>query len=100
MRVGCVLATHLRAKVEMSRASPLGGQPGFDRRGAIRRRRGLWWSITSPPRSGVKEGITLEAAMSHHADAVVLDADEPCYRRAFHRMVADLQQGERPGGGG
>ncbi len=45
-----------------------------------------------PAAVGVREGMTLEEAMSHHAGAVVLDADEPCYRQVFSRMVAALQQ--------
>ena len=44
--------------------------------------------------------MTLEEAMSHHADAVVLDADEPLYRRVFRSVVAALQGVSDPHGGG
>ena len=35
--------------------------------------------------------MTLEQALSHHGNAVALDADEPHYRRVFGRMLAALQ---------
>ncbi|MYB09758.1 MAG: hypothetical protein F4Y28_07240 [Acidimicrobiia bacterium] len=90
MRVACVLATHLRAKVEMSRHRHLEDSPVLIVDGDPSTSRTLVVDHF-PAAVGVREGMTLEEAMSHHANAVVLDADEPCYRRAFHRMVADLQ---------
>ena len=41
--------------------------------------------------SGVKPGMTLEQAVSRHANAVVLDADEPHYRRVFGQVLSSLQ---------
>ena len=35
--------------------------------------------------------MTLEQAVSRHANAVVLDADEPHYRHVFGQMLASLQ---------
>ncbi|MXW57295.1 MAG: hypothetical protein F4124_12390 [Acidimicrobiia bacterium] len=90
MRVACVLATHLRAKVEMSRHRHLEDSPVLIVDGDPSATRTLVVDHF-PAAVGVREGMTLEEAMSHHASAVVLDADEPCYRRAFRRMVADLQ---------
>ena len=86
-----MLATHLRAKVEMSRHRQLEDSPVLIVDGDPAASRTLVVDHF-PAAVGVREGMTLEEAMSHHANAVVLDADEPCYRRAFRRMVADLQQ--------
>lgn len=44
-----------------------------------------------PAADRVRGGMALEEAMSHHEDAVVLDADEPCYREVFGGVVAALQ---------
>ena len=38
-----------------------------------------------PSARGVKVGMALERAMSRHANAVALDADEPHYRLVFSR---------------
>ena len=35
--------------------------------------------------------MTLEEAVSRHSNAVVLDADEPYYRRIFAQMLSALQ---------
>ena len=35
--------------------------------------------------------MTLKQAISHHSNAVVLDADEPYYRRVFSQMLSALQ---------
>ena len=35
--------------------------------------------------------MTLEAALSRHANAVVLDSDEPHYRRVFGQVLSSLQ---------
>ena len=90
MRVACVLVTHLRAKVEMYRHSHLRDMP------VVIVDRGT--SGTRPlvvdrfPRaSGVRADMTLEEALSRHANAVVMDADEPYYRRVFGQMLSALQ---------
>ena len=44
-----------------------------------------------PSACGVKDGMTLEQALSHHGNAVALDADEPHYRRVFGQMLTALQ---------
>ena len=44
-----------------------------------------------PSARGVKDGMTLEQAMSRHANAVALDADEPHYRLVFSRLLTALQ---------
>lgn len=85
-----MLATHLRAKVEMGRHRHLEGSPVLIVDGDPSAARTLVVDYF-PAAVGVRDGMTLEEAMSHNADAVVLDADEPCYRRAFRHMVADLQ---------
>ncbi len=85
-----MLATHLRAKVEMGRHRHLEDSPVLIVDGDPSAARTLVVDYF-PAVVGVRDGMTLEEAMSHNADAAVLDADEPCYRRAFSRMVADLQ---------
>ena len=91
MRVACVMVTHLRAKVEMSRHPHLKDSP-------------VLIVASDPPTAktlvvdhfpaacGIHDAMDLEEAMSLHPDVVVLDADEPRYRRAFSTMVAALQQ--------
>ena len=44
-----------------------------------------------PGVSGVAVGMPLQAAVSCQADAVVLDADEPFYRRVFGGVMASLR---------
>ena len=90
MRVACVLVTHLRAKVEMSRHRHLKDSPVLVVDGESSKARSLVVDHF-PAACGVTDGMTLEEAMSHHADAVALDADEPAYRRVFRRVVAALQ---------
>ena len=86
-----MLATHLRAKVEMGRHRRLADRPVLIVRGDPAAARTLVVDYF-PAAVGVAEGMTLEEAMSYHAGAVVLDADEPCYRQVFSDMVAALQQ--------
>ena len=90
MRVACVLVTRLRAKVEMYRHSHLRDMPVVivDRGNSGTRPLVV---DRSPKASGVRPGITLEEAVSHHSNAVVLDADEPYYRRVFGQMLSALQ---------
>ena len=90
MRVACVLVTHLRAKVEMSRHPNLKDSPVLIVDRDVARAKALVVD-RFPGASGVVAGMTLEQAMSRHASAVVLDADEPHYRRVFSRLLTALQ---------
>ena len=90
MRVACVLVTHLRAKVEMSRQPHLkecpvlivDREPSRTRAVVIDR---------FPGASGATDGMAVEEAVSRQANAVLLDADEPHYRRVFGQVLASLQ---------
>ena len=90
MRVACVLVTHLRAKVEMGRQPQLKDRPVLivDRR-ASRTRPLVVDRFRSA--SGVTAGMTLEAGLSRHANTIVLDSDEPHYRRVFGQVLSSLQ---------
>ena len=87
MRVACVLITHLRAKVELQRQPHLGNKPVVI---ADRSRRVLV-ADRFPACVGVTAGMPLEEALSRNAGAVVLEADEPSYQRAFRRVLTNLQ---------
>ncbi len=87
MRVACLLISHLRAKSEMRRDAHLKDRPAVivDRTG-------------SPPlvvdhtsrAFRVRAGMTLEQAISHHGNTLVLDADEPYYRQVFDDVLWSL----------
>ena len=90
MRVACVLITHLRAKTEMRRRPHLKGKPALivDRNPSV----GIPVVVDRfPEASGVMIGMTPEQAVSRHANAIVLDADEPYYRRIFGQVLTSLQ---------
>ncbi len=90
MRVACLLVTHLRAKVEMHRHSHLKDAPVvIVDRSPARARPVVVDRFRSA--SGVMPGMTLEQAVSHHENAIVLDADEPHYRRVFGQVLSSLQ---------
>ena len=90
MRVACVLVTHLRAKVEMCRRPHLEDSPVLIvDRDPSRARPVVVDRFRSA--SGVVAGMTLEQAVSRHANAVVLDADQTHYRRVFGQVLASLQ---------
>ena len=90
MRVACALVTHLRAKVEMCRHPHLEDSPVLIvDRDPSRTRPVVVDRFRSV--SGVVAGMTLEQALSRHANAVVLDADQPHYRRVFGQVLASLQ---------
>ena len=96
MRVACLLVTHLRAKVEMYRHSHLKDAPVvIVDRSPSRARPVVVDCFRSA--SGVKPGMTLEQAVSRHANAIVLDADEPHYRRVFGQVLSSLQGISDPG---
>ena len=90
MRVACMLVTHLRAKVEMSRQHHLKDMPVLIVDRDASRARPLVVD-RFPGASEVAAGMTLEEGVSRHTNAVVLDTDEPHYRRVFGRMLAALQ---------
>ena len=90
MRVACVLITHLRAKVEMRRHPDLADSPVV----IVERDAGGTRPLVAdrfPAALGVTAGMTIEQAVSRYADIVILDADEPHYRRVFAQVLASLQ---------
>ena len=90
MRVACVLLTHLRAKVEVRRHPHLEDSPVVivDRDPSTARPLVV---DRFPAASGVAVGMTLEQAVSRHANALVLDADEPYYQQVFNQVLGSLQ---------
>lgn len=85
-----MLVTHLRAKVEISRRPLLKDRPVL----VVDRNPSRARPIVvdrSPAAHRARGGMTLEQALSHHGNAVALDADEPLYRRVFGQMLAALQ---------
>ena len=91
MRVACVLITHLRAKAEMQRHPHLRNSPILLVDRDPSRKRSVVVDYF-PAAHDVGPGIPLEQALSLHANAVVLDADEPHYRRVFGEMLSSLQR--------
>ena len=88
MLLACVLITHLRALVELRRRPHL-QEKSFvivDRSG----RRPLVADFL-PESSVVRQGMSLEQAMSLHGGAAILEADEPYYRKVFSGVLAALQ---------
>ena len=88
MKVACLLITHLRAKVEMRR------HPNLKNIDAIiveRSRERSQVVDSTPSTSGVSPGNTLEEALSIQPTALVLEADEPHYRRVFAQVLTSLQ---------
>ena len=90
MRIACVLITHLRAKVELRRHPQWQDRPILIVAGPPSQAK-LMVVDRFPGAAAVRPGMTLEQALSHHADASVLDADEPQYRRVFGRVLTALQ---------
>ena len=88
MKVACLLITHLRVKVEMRRHPDLKNIPAI----IVERSRGRALVVDSTPfASGISPGMTLEEALSIQPEALVLEADEPHYRRVFAQVLASLQ---------
>ena len=88
MRVACVLITHLRAKVELRHRPHLKERPAV----IVERSKGRPLVIDYlPAAAGVVSGTPLEEALSRHTNTTVLEADEPSYRRVFHRVLTSLQ---------
>ena len=89
MRVACLLISHLRVKSELRRDARLEGRPAVivDRTGTVP----LVLDHTSQA-FGVRAGMTLEQAISNHANCVVLEADEPYYREVFDDVLGSLME--------
>ena len=76
-----VLNTHLRAKVKLRRQFQLKDRPTV----IVDRSKAKLMVIDAlPSASWMTAGMTLGQALSYHTNTVVLEADEPCYRRVFH----------------
>ena len=92
MRVACVLITHLRAKAELRRHAHLRDSPIT----VVDRASGKPLVVDSSAGASARAGMTLEQAMSSHNGLIILDADEPYYRRVFEDVTeALLQVGDR-----
>ncbi|MDE2988914.1 MAG: hypothetical protein OXT70_12805 [Chloroflexota bacterium] len=100
--IGCVVLNHFRAHLELGRRPDLADRPGLivDRSGS----RPLV-ADSLPPASPVKAGMTLERALALEPEALVLEADEPHYRREFEQIlealgeVSDRVEGSEQDGG-
>lgn len=89
MKVACVLITHLRAKCELRRQPELAAAPAV----IVDRSTGSPQVIdVFPAATGVAVGMALEQALSHNADTVVIEANEPAYRRVFRQVLTSLQE--------
>ena len=87
MKVACALITHLRVKAEVKRQPRLEGLPTI----IVDRSQARPLAIDSSPQaSAVTAGITLEKALRLQPDAVVVEADEPHYRRVFRQVLRTL----------
>jgi nucleotidyltransferase/DNA polymerase involved in DNA repair len=88
MKIACVLITHLRAKCELRRQPELAAAPAV----IVDRSAGGSRVIDAfPAATGVTAGMALEEALSHNADTVVIEANEPAYRRVFQQVLTSLQ---------
>ena len=88
MRIACVLITHLRAKAELRRHAHLRDSPIA----VVDRTDGKPLVVDSSAGASVRAGMTLEQAMSSHNGLIILDADEPYYRRVFEDVTEALLQ--------
>ena len=88
MKVACVFITHLRAKAEMQRHPDLKDQPVLI---ADRTKSRPVVVDYFPAATAVSTGMPLERALSYQAEAIVLEADEPHYRRVFRQVLSALQ---------
>ncbi len=100
MRIACVLITHLRAKAELRRHAHLKSmspaKAGNSPIAVVDRASGRPLVVDSSAGASARAGMTLEQAMSSHNGLIILDADEPYYRRVFDDVIeALLQVGDR-----
>ena len=92
MRIACMLITHLRAKAELRRHAHLKDS----QIAVVDRTDGKPLVVDSSAGASARAGMTLEQAMSYHNGLIILDADEPYYRRLFEDVTeALLQVGDR-----
>ena len=89
MKIACLLITHFRAKLELRQCPDLKDRPAVIVECSGGKSRVL---DSTPPATGVLPGIPLEQALSIYPYALVLEADEPHYRRVFNRVLTSLQQ--------
>ena len=88
MRIACVLIPHLRARVELLRQPRLQAAPVF----IAGRDRGRAVVVDALPSNlGAMVGMTVEEALSHCTHALIVDADEPAYRRVLQETLDALQ---------
>jgi len=83
-----VLITHLRAKAELRRHEHLKDSPIA----VVDRASGKPLVVDSSAGASARAGMTLEQAMSSHNGLIILDADEPYYRRVFEDVIEALLQ--------
>ena len=88
MTIACVLITHLRAKAELQRHAHLKDSQIV----VVDRTYGKPLVVDSSAGASARAGMTLEQAMSCHNGLIILDADEPYYRRVFDEAVNALLQ--------
>ena len=86
MRIACALITHLRAKAELRRHAHLIDSPIA----VVDRTDGRPLVVDSSAGASARAGMTLEQAMSSHNGLIILDADEPHYRRVFEDVIDAL----------
>ena len=88
MKLACVLIPHLRALVEQRRLPDPKGRALI----IVDRSRGRpQVADFLPESSGVRQGMSLEQAMSLHGGAAMVEADDPHYREVFDGVLAALQ---------
>ena len=83
-----MLITHLRAKAELQRHEHLKDSPIA----VVDRASGKPLVVDSSAGASARAGMTLEQAMSSHNGLIILDADEPYYRRVFEDVIEALLQ--------
>lgn len=100
MRIACLLLPHLRADLALRRRPELQGRPVVI---IDRSAKSPVVLDSSPAAARVRPGMSLEQALSMHADPVLLKADERACEMAFNqvlaalRQVSDLVEGAQPG---
>ncbi len=88
-KVACVLVTHFRAKAEMRRHAKPKDSPAV----IVDNTKARPLVVDSfPGASEVTTGMNLQQAYSRRADIIVLEADEPYYRKLFDQLLKTLQQ--------
>ena len=91
-----MLITHLRAKAELQRHEHLKSmspaKAGNSPIVVVDRASGKPLVVDSSAGASARAGMTLEQAMSSHNGLIILDADEPYYRRVFEDVIEALLQ--------